>query len=125
MKAEETLINCLCGMKRKAHGTQKPRHINRIIEFSSTCLLRQAEQRGDSPTQVINHSFPKFRRLPLLIFVLALSLLCACVVENPETALDSDSTSTSSVVSDQPPSNMVLVEGGVFQMGSASGGEYD
>jgi len=23
----KTLVNCLCGMKRKAHGTQKPRHI--------------------------------------------------------------------------------------------------
>ena len=25
--AKETLINCLCGMKCKAHGAQEPRHI--------------------------------------------------------------------------------------------------
>jgi len=31
---KETLINCLCGMKRKAHGAQKPRHINRIVEVA-------------------------------------------------------------------------------------------
>ena len=27
MKFKETLSNCLCGMKRKAHGAQEPRHI--------------------------------------------------------------------------------------------------
>ena len=51
--AKETLINCLCGMKRKAHGTQKPRHINRIVEVASTA------QRSDSPAQAINQGFPK------------------------------------------------------------------
>ena len=48
----ETLINCLCGMKRKAHGTQKPRHINGIVEVASTA------QRSDSPAQAINQGFP-------------------------------------------------------------------
>ena len=47
----ETLINCLCGMKRKAHGTQKPRHINGIVEVASTA------QRSDSPAQAINQGF--------------------------------------------------------------------
>jgi len=35
-------------MKRKAHGAQKPRHINRIVEVASTA------QRSDSPAQAIN-----------------------------------------------------------------------
>ena len=47
----ETLINCLCGMKRKAHGTQKPRHINSTVEVASTA------QRRDSPAQAINQGF--------------------------------------------------------------------
>jgi len=38
-------------MKRKAHGAQKPRHINRIAEAASTA------QRGDSPAQAINQRF--------------------------------------------------------------------
>ena len=25
--AMETLSNCLCGMKRKAHGAQEPKHV--------------------------------------------------------------------------------------------------
>jgi len=50
---KEPLINCLCGMKRKAHGTQKPRHINRIAEAAS------AAQRSDSPAQAINQRFLK------------------------------------------------------------------
>ena len=49
----EILLNCLCGMKRKAHGTQKPRHINRIVEVAS------AAQRSDSPAQAINQGFPR------------------------------------------------------------------
>ena len=51
---KETLINCLCGMKRKAHGAQKPRHINRIVEVASTA------QRSDSPAQAINQGFLKY-----------------------------------------------------------------
>jgi len=39
-------------MKRKAHGAQKPRHINRIVEVASTA------QRSDSPAQAINQGFP-------------------------------------------------------------------
>jgi len=39
-------------MKRKAHGAQKPRHINRIVGVAS------AEQRSDSPAQAINQRFP-------------------------------------------------------------------
>jgi len=50
-RVRETLINCLCGMKRKAHGAQKPRHINKIVEVASTA------QRRDSPAQAINQGF--------------------------------------------------------------------
>ena len=31
---KETLINCLCGILRWAHGAQKSRHINRIVEVA-------------------------------------------------------------------------------------------
>jgi hypothetical protein len=31
---KEMLINCLCGMKRKAHGAQKPRHILKYVEVT-------------------------------------------------------------------------------------------
>jgi len=48
---KEPLINCLRGMRRKAHGAQKPRHIKRIIEVASTA------QRSDSPAQAINQRF--------------------------------------------------------------------
>ena len=47
----EMLINCLRGMKRKAHGTQKPRHIKKYVEVASTA------QRSDSPAQTINQRF--------------------------------------------------------------------
>ena len=57
---KETLINCLCGMKRKAHGTQKPRHINRIVEVASTA------QRSDSPAQAINQGFLDENKASLL-----------------------------------------------------------
>ena len=50
---KEPLINCLRGMKRKAHGAQEPRHINRIVEVASTA------QRSDSPAQAINQRFLK------------------------------------------------------------------
>ena len=40
-------------MKREAHGTQQPRHINRIGEGASTA------QRSDSLVQSINQRFPK------------------------------------------------------------------
>jgi len=49
---KEPLINCLRGMKRKAHGAQKPRHIKRIVEVASTA------QRSDSPAPAINQRFP-------------------------------------------------------------------
>ena len=47
------LINCLRGMKRKAHGTQKPRHIQKYVEVASTA------QRCDSPAQTINQRFQR------------------------------------------------------------------
>ena len=47
------LINCLRGMKRKAHGAQKPRHIQKYVEVASTA------QRSDLPAQAINQRFPK------------------------------------------------------------------
>ena len=48
---KETLINSLCGMKRKAHGAQEPRHIQKYVEVTSTA------QRSDSPAQRINQRF--------------------------------------------------------------------
>ena len=51
LNIKEPLINCLRGMKRKAHGAQKPRHINGIVEVASTA------QRSDSPAQAINQRF--------------------------------------------------------------------
>ena len=47
----EMLINCLRGMKRKAHGAQEPRHIQKYVEVTSTA------QRRDSPAQAINQRF--------------------------------------------------------------------
>jgi len=47
------LINCLCGMKRKAHGAQEPRHIQKYVSVASTAL------RSDSPAQAINQRFLK------------------------------------------------------------------
>ena len=40
-------------MKRKAHGAQEPRHIQKYVEVTSTA------QRSDSPAQVINQRFFK------------------------------------------------------------------
>jgi len=51
--ARGTLNKSASGMKRKAHGAQKPRHIMKIGEVSSTA------QRRDSPAQIINSVFPK------------------------------------------------------------------
>jgi len=52
MCALEMLINCLRGMKRKAHGAQEPRHIWKYVDVTSSA------QRGDSPSQAINQRFP-------------------------------------------------------------------
>jgi hypothetical protein len=38
-------------MKRKAHGAQEPKHIQRYVEVTSTA------QRSDSPAQAINQRF--------------------------------------------------------------------
>ena len=48
---KEILINCLCGMKCKAHGAQEPRHIQKYVEVTSTA------QRSNSPAQAINQGF--------------------------------------------------------------------
>jgi len=48
---KKTLINYLCGLKRKAHGAQEPRHIQKYVEVASTA------QRSDSPAQAINQRF--------------------------------------------------------------------
>ena len=48
----ETLINSTNEMKREAHGTQQPRHINKIGDGASTA------QRNDSLVQSINQCFP-------------------------------------------------------------------
>jgi len=44
-------------MKRKAHGVQEPKHINRIVEIASTA------QRSDSPAQAINQGFLDWREI--------------------------------------------------------------
>ena len=52
----ETLSNCLCGILRRAHGAQEPRHIlKKYVEVTSTA------QRSDSPAQAINQSFLRKR----------------------------------------------------------------
>ena len=69
---KEPLINCLHGMKRKAHGAQKPRHINRIVEVASTV------QRSDSPAQAINQRFHNqqgFTLLELIVVVVIIALV--------------------------------------------------
>jgi len=38
-------------MKRKAHGAQEPRYIQKYVEIASTAL------RSDSPAQAINQYF--------------------------------------------------------------------
>jgi len=38
-------------MKRKAHGAEEPRHMQKYVEVTSTAL------RNDSPSQVINQRF--------------------------------------------------------------------
>ena len=59
-------------MKRKAHGTQKPRHIKRIVEVARDTpngykpypfgvSHRATWQFGDSPAQAINQGFPKLK----------------------------------------------------------------
>ena len=50
-RIKKMLINCLCGMKRKAHGAQEPRHIQKYVEVTSTALC------SDSPAQAINQRF--------------------------------------------------------------------
>jgi len=63
LRLRRTLINCLGGMKRKAHGAQKTRHINVIVEVASTV------QRSDSPAQTINQGFIKcLPRLTIRLF---------------------------------------------------------
>ena len=52
-KIKKALINCLRGMKRKAHGAQEPRHIHKYVEVTSTA------QRSDSPAQAIIQRFLK------------------------------------------------------------------
>ncbi|WP_143074272.1 hypothetical protein [Nitrosomonas sp. Nm166] len=52
----ETLINSANVVKREAHGTQQPRHINQIDEEASTA------QRSDSPVQSINQRFLRLNR---------------------------------------------------------------
>ena len=60
---KKALINCLRGMKRKAHGTQEPRHIQKYVEVTSTA------QRSDSPAQVINQRFLKgFMVIGIILF---------------------------------------------------------
>ena len=49
------LINSLCGMKCKVHRVQKPRHIQKYVEVTSTALHFSD---GDSLAQAINQRFP-------------------------------------------------------------------
>jgi hypothetical protein len=63
------LNNCLCGMKRKAHGAQEPRHILKYAEVAKDIpngyklyplgiSHRATRQFGDSPAQAIIQRFP-------------------------------------------------------------------
>ena len=58
---KKTLSKWLYGMKRKARGAQKPRHIKMIVEVSSTA------QRSDSLVQTFNQRFLKRASNSLLI----------------------------------------------------------
>ena len=78
MNHKEMLIYCLRGMKRKAHGAQEPRHIQKYVEVTS------AAQRSDSPAQAINQRFHKY--ICFTILFLLLSGMCAVSVK----AQDSD-----------------------------------
>ena len=55
------LINPLCGMKRKAHGAQEPRHIYKYVEVTNLDISYPGTARhvsdGDSPAQRINQRF--------------------------------------------------------------------
>ena len=63
---KEMLINSLCGMKCKAHGAQKPRHVQKYVEVTSTA------QRSNSPAQRINQRFLKRQT----------SILCVSVTQS-------------------------------------------
>ena len=68
---KETLSNSLCGMKRKTHGVQEPRHIKKYVEVTSTA------QRDDSPAQRINRRFLKWIcliALPIVLFFVSLAV---------------------------------------------------
>ena len=54
--SEETLKKAASGMKRKAHGAQRPRHNNELGEGASTA------QRSDSPAQQFIQRFLKSAR---------------------------------------------------------------
>jgi flagella basal body P-ring formation protein FlgA len=60
---KEILINCLRKMKRKAHGAQKPKHIQRYVEVAITA------QRSDSLAQAINQCSLKRASNSLLILL--------------------------------------------------------
>ena len=60
---KKTLSKWLYEMKRKAHGTQKPRHADGAVEVSSTA------QRGDSLVQPFTQRFLKRAANPLLILL--------------------------------------------------------
>jgi len=52
------LINCLRGMKRKAHGAQKPRHIQKYVEVASAAQHVGAVREPPLiPAQAINQRF--------------------------------------------------------------------
>jgi len=74
----ETLINCLFGMKRKAHGAQEPKHIQKYVEVTSTA------QRSDSPTRAIDQRFLKRINFRLLIWGFAFQFLFALFVFRSE-----------------------------------------
>ena len=54
-------VNCLYGMKRKAHGAQEPGHIQRYVKVTSTA------QRSDSPTQAIYQCFTGEEGIVLIV----------------------------------------------------------
>ena len=68
-------------MKRKAHGTQEPRHIQKYIEVTSTA------QRSDSPAQAINQRFPN-ENIRFCRFIARMSKVRIADASDPEAIME-------------------------------------
>ena len=83
MRIKETLINCLCGMKCKAHGAQEPRHIQKYVEVTIDTANRYnlylfaVSHRatlyfGNWPTHAINQRFLNYLLIACCIIAIQL-----------------------------------------------------